>query len=155
MSKLEDIMNKSYNMKDLGIEALIGRKVLSASINAKNDLVVLDTDKGNLYLTWEGDCCAKCFLANINGSENLIDAKILKVENKEWDATQVDEFEVIESMGTTIKTDKGFVDLETRLEHNGYYGGEILVSDDEPMDTYHSPRYENNKLPKLKKLKDF
>jgi hypothetical protein len=149
-------MEKRYRMKDLGIETLIGREVLSAGINEDKDMVVLETDKGPLFLTWEGDCCSRCFLANVSGVDALVGAKILEAENAEWNkVNDDDDYEVIESMGTKLKTTKGYVTLESRLEHNGYYSGSILVSDDEPMNQYHSPRYDNGPLPEMKPLADF
>ncbi len=150
-------MSKMYRMKDLGIEALVGRYVKSAKINGEKDLVVLDTDKGILYLTWEGSCCSRCYLENVSGVEYLVESTILSAENSTWDLISGERcYEVAESMGTNIKTSKGWVNFETRLEHNGYYSGEIKVSDDEPMDQYSSPRYEDkSKFPELKDLNDF
>ena len=148
-------------MKNLGIESLSSRHIQKAEINVVKDLVVLHTDKGPLYLTWEGDCCAHCYLAHVSGAENLIDAVITEVYNSEWKVTggSKDNCDVTESMGTNIKTTKGYVTFESRLDHNGYYGGMILVSDDEPMDQYHSPRYgqddQDDRLPSLSELKDF
>lgn len=129
-------------MKDLGIGALVGRTVLGSSINEDRDLMVLSTDKGNLYITWEGDCCAKCFLANVSGSEYLEGSTILEAENAEWkDVSRSEEdYEVLESMGTKIKTSSGYVTMESRVSHNGHYGGSIMVSDVGPMDQYHSRR---------------
>lgn len=141
-------------MRDLGTEALVGRKILNASINEHKDLVVLETDKGILYLTWEGDCCATCYIEHLSGSEALVDSTILEVYHSKWKSIKDDEDDVIESMGTNIKTTKGYVTFETRLEHNGYYSGTILVSDKAPLDQYLDRRY-NNKMPKLKPLEDF
>jgi hypothetical protein len=78
----------------------------------------------------------------VSGSEALIGATILEAENAEWSFIKEDRdnCEVIESMGTKIKTSTGYVTLESRVEHSGYYGGSILVSDDEPMSQYSSPR---------------
>lgn len=131
-------MRRDYNAKDLGIQALIGRKVLAAFINDEKDAIKLETDKGDLFLRWEGDCCAHCYIAHINGSEFLIGHTILSAENTEWkDLTRNEnEYDVLESMGTKIKTDKGYVDIETRVNHNGYYGGRVNVSDVGYIDAY-------------------
>lgn len=137
-------MGKPYDMKSLGIPALVGRKVRDAVINPEHDMVILRTNLGSLYLTWEGGCCSKCYLNHVNGTDALIGAEITAAENAAWTTLKSDEDgyrSVEESMGTKIKTTKGYVDFETRLEHNGYYSGKIMVSDDEPMDQYHSPRY--------------
>lgn len=151
-------MGKSYNMKDLTMKSLRGRFVKAAYINKDKDLVVLDTETGRLFLTWEGDCCSLCYLAHAEGIDALVGATIIKGKSAKWVILEDDEHDVLESMGTKLTTSKGYVTFETRLSHNGYYGGEILVSDDEPMDQYHSPRYSletDGKLPELVELKDF
>jgi hypothetical protein len=136
-------------MIDLEIKALVGRLVLGAQINDEKDLVALYTDKGMLYLTWEGDCCAHCFLAAVTGAANLIGATIMEVTNSEWIEMSNDDNGVIESVGTTIQTSSGTVTFESRVEHNGFYGGYIQVSDGEPK------RYKKGKFPTLLNLTDF
>lgn len=143
-------------MTDLGMTALVGQTVTAAWINEERDLVVLDTTSGRrLYLTWVGDCCAHCFLANVSGADALIGAEVVEVESAEWVVEREGEFDVVESMGTKIRTTRGYVTFESRLEHNGYYGGEIMVSDTSPMDQYHEHRYRADDLPGLKPLTDF
>lgn len=140
----------------LEMENLVGRKVLSAKINKEKNLIVLETDKHSLYLTWEGDCCADCYLAHVSGSDALIGATIIEANNTSWRVIKEQhECEVTESMGTRIKTDKGYVTFETRLEHNGYYSGNILISDEEPLDQYYTPRYDKGTKIDVKSLEDF
>lgn len=141
-------------MENLGLEYLVGKKIKSADTNDSNDLVVLKTDSETIYLTWNGDCCAHCFLANMSGSENLINAEILEVTDAEWaDISRKEDYEVIESMGTNMKTSKGHVSFETRVVHNGYYGGWITVNTKAPVDEYSCERGDD--LTKLKPLVDF
>jgi hypothetical protein len=148
--------SKKFSMKDLGVEALVGRHVVSAKINEGKDAVILETKTGNLYLSWVGDCCASCFIEHFNGVEFLIDATILSAENTEWSYLKrnEDDYDVIETMGTKIKTNKGYVDIETRVSHNGYYGGMINVSDDDFIDQYSSPRFEDDR-PEFRELREF
>lgn len=132
------------------MSALIGVKVISAEINDSNDRIKLVTDAGVLYFSWIGDCCSHCFLAHVSGSEELTGGTILEIETKEWVVlTDIDGTD--ETMGTRIKTDKGYVDLESRLEHNGYYSGEIFINVN-PVD-----KYENTETcdEPFKPLKDF
>lgn len=147
---------------DLGIHALVGRKVKKANINPEKDCVVLDCEDGRLYITWVGDCCAKCYLAHVNGIDNLFAETITAADHAEWvRQEEKDEYdEVTETLGTKIITTKGYVDFESRVEHNGYYGGRILISDDEPMDEYCTPKYPTDEEKKefvmsLKGLRDF
>ncbi len=140
----------------LNIKDIIGRKIISASINDEKDFVILETKSGPLYLTWTGDCCAHCYLANVSGSELLIGSTILEAENMEWKDVKRDEeeCEVIESMGTKIKTSRGYVNFESRLKHNGYYGGQINISSSTPLNQYGGERDNWNKEI-LSSLKDF
>ena len=41
------------------------------------------------------------------------------------DRSDVDGHEVVSDGFWTIKTDRGFIDLEVRNSHNGYYGGSV------------------------------
>lgn len=129
-----------YDGIDLKLEELIGKEIVSAFINKQKDIVLLITKQGPLYLSWTGDCCSKCFLANISGSDILIGSIILEVKNIEWTLTpeSAEEDSVVETMGTILITNKGHITLESRLEHNGYYGGQIKVSNKAPIDQYNS-----------------
>jgi hypothetical protein len=138
-------------MGQLVLSDLVGRKINSVQIDDEKRFLVLDTDKGPLYMTWSGDCCAHCYIAHFNGTEALINAEILSAEDSEWKAQSDASYEVIESMGTKLKTTKGYVDIETRLEHNGYYSGIIEIYDD--ANDYGVRFYSKKK--KLKDLKDF
>ena len=144
-------------VKNNSMKPLVGQKVYLALIAPTKDVVILATESGPFYLTWGGDCCAKCFLGGVSGAEALVGSTILGVEHSEWvSALNIsgDYYDdVVESMGTKIKTDKGYVTLETRLEHNGYYGGWILVSRERPeMDIFNSP---DLVPPGFSMLKDF
>lgn len=118
-------------MEYLDTNDLVGLEVKNALVNPSNDVVLLETDKGNFYLSWYGDCCANCFLANFNGIDSLIGSTILEVNHSEWtNLSNDDDYEVVDSMGTNIKTTKGYVSFETRVSHNGYYGGSINITKD-------------------------
>jgi hypothetical protein len=142
-------LKRDYSMTDVGLGALVGRKVLAASINAEKDLVALDTDKGKLFLSWVGDCCAHCYLAHMSGADALVGATITSAENAEWKTVSGERYdgEMTEAMGTNLRTDKGHITFESRVEHNGYYGGEIRVSEDAPMDQYHCEREDDARSP--------
>lgn len=129
---------------DSNLNLLIGRKIISAKINQEKDVIVLYTDKGDLFLSWVGSCCSKCFIAHISGSDELIGSVINEIIHSEWKNISnggLDEDHdylepVINSMGTTIKTDKGWVSIETRHSSNGYYSGWINISTQYPLDQY-------------------
>lgn len=137
--------------KSLDLDSLVGCTIESAIINDNKDIVILTTDKGKFFLTFVGSCCAKCFLANVNGANNLI-STITKVESSEW-IKIYDDYGCEETMGVKFTTLKGYVDFETRVEHNGYYGGWIQVSKEGPLNQYND--MQDNKEDKFVDLKDF
>lgn len=145
-------MPKNYTTD---LKVLVGRTVTEAFINQDRDYVMLHTTTGPLFLTWVGDCCAHCYLAHVSGADVLVGAAISDAYNTEWAREERSDYDVIESMGTTIKTNKGYVTFESRVEHNGYYGGSLLISGDEPLDQYHYPKYEWDEKPEMKTLEDF
>lgn len=127
------------------IEELVGRKITKAEINSGHNDVRLETEKGALFLSWNGDCCSKCYLYHIEGSENLKDAEILEAEDMTFsEKTRPEEGSwsprVVESMGTRLKTTKGYVTFESRLEHNGYYGGRVSLTYGHGIDKYGDAR---------------
>lgn len=130
--------DRTYNEISIGIESLVGRTINAALINTEKDAIILKTDEGDFFLNWEGDCCAHCYIAHISGTEFLVGSTIISAENTEWSdiSRKEDEWDVLEFMGTKLKTSKGYVDIETRLSHNGYYSGMINVSKQGYVDAY-------------------
>lgn len=78
----------------------------------------------NFHYETEGDCCAECWFESIEGEPGGV---VVEVEEKGWQlhAGSYDECNVTETGFWTIKTTRGYIDVETRLSHNGYYGGWI------------------------------
>lgn len=74
-----------------------------------------------------GDCCSYSWFESINNPENLMDARVIGIEEKE-EYYEEESFkegvdEVIKIYGYTLKTHKGYTDIEFRNSSNGYYGG--------------------------------
>ena len=47
-------------------------------------------------------------------------------EDKGWGENRDDaEYDVVQDGFWTISTDKGYIDIEVRNSHNGYYGGQF------------------------------
>lgn len=138
----------------MNIKDLVGRTVIGAQINKQHDVVILTTNLGKLFLTWTGDCCAKCYIAHLSGAKNLIGQTILEAKDTEWKTIQNEDYEVVETMGTSLKSNKGYITFETRLEHNGFYAGYINISDKGPIGQYDSI-LESEDVGDLVDLKDF
>jgi hypothetical protein len=74
------------------------------------------------------------------GEGNLFDilrgAMVTAVESKGWtdDRTDEDGYDVIQDGFWTIATDRGYIDLEVRNSHNGYYGGSVVYDEEAMLD---------------------
>ena len=74
-----------------------------------------------------GDRLRMAILGEGNTFDLLRGAEVLAVEAKGWDENRSDEdgYEVVQDAFWTIRTDRGYIDLEVRNSHNGYYGGSV------------------------------
>jgi hypothetical protein len=85
------------------------------------------TPDGFIKAEPEGDCCASCYVQHIDGADALQGATVAEVESIELppvpDSEQCD---VSDVWGHKIRTDKGHCTIEMRVDHNGYYGGELV-----------------------------
>lgn len=66
-----------------------------------------------------------------NSFDLLRGAQVLEVESKDFERliNTDDAYECIDDAFITIRTDRGYIDLEVRNSHNGYYGGSINYDD--------------------------
>ena len=70
------------------------------------------------------------------GEGNVFDilrgAEVNFVEEKGWSENVEDEdYEVIQDGFWTIHTSRGYIDIEVRNSHNGYYGGSVKFNDED------------------------
>lgn len=130
MSKYE-----SYGVPDLGFKALIGKRVETIDINPDRDLLRFSLAGGEvIYASAVGGCCSRSWFESIEGVDALIGHEVLRVTDRamppENDKTGDPEYgSLIQFYGWTIETSRGRFDIEMRNESNGYYGGEVIVSD--------------------------
>jgi hypothetical protein len=72
------------------------------------------------------------------GEGNLFDvlrgAMVTGVEDKGWTEDREDGYDVIQDGFWTIATDRGYIDLEVRNSHNGYYGGSVVYDEESKID---------------------
>jgi hypothetical protein len=73
------------------------------------------------------------------GEGNLFDilrgAMVTAVEDKGWTEDREDGYDVIQDGFWTIATDRGYIDLEVRNSHNGYYGGSVVYDEESDLGT--------------------
>lgn len=87
-------------------------------------IVFFDWNEGSWVYKAVGDCCSISWFESINNATSLLDSQIIGIEIKpEKEASEPTVEESIKLYGYTLKTLKGYCDIEFRNSSNGYYGG--------------------------------
>ena len=113
----------------MNLEDMIGENIVAVD-TVQKETIKFYNDKEEVYtLNAYGDCCSYSWFEHFDGQENLINAKITKVDHKDMgDSFEDNHSSYIQCYFTTIHTTKGYVDIEMRNSSNGYYGGYIELS---------------------------
>jgi hypothetical protein len=127
---------------------LVGKRINGLFIGDSAWALVFRDINGRHYcFRTENDCCNTVWFNHVNGVEtvlgegNLFDilrgAMVTGVESKGWtdDRTDEDGYDVIQDGFWTIATDRGYIDLEVRNSHNGYYGGSVVYDAESDLGT--------------------
>lgn len=114
---------------------LIGKRINKILISESQTYLAFCTIDGEtlIYAT-SGECCNSVWVnhiagVNILGEGNSFDilrgVLVTGAEDKGWSNNREDEdgYEVIQDGFWTLLTDRGYIDIEVRNSHNGYYGG--------------------------------
>ena len=125
---------------------LVGKRINGLFIGDSAWALVFRDINGRHYcFRTENDCCNTVWFNHVNGVEtvlgegNVFDilrgAMVTAVESKGWtdDRTDEDGYDVIQDGFWTIATDRGYIDLEVRNSHNGYYGGSVVYDTESDM----------------------
>ena len=127
-------------------DVLVGKRINGLFIGDDAWALVFRDINGRHYcFRTENDCCNTVWFNHVNGVEtvlgegNVFDilrgAMVNSVESKGWtdDRTDEDGYDVIQDGFWTIATDRGYIDLEVRNSHNGYYGGSVVYDAESDM----------------------
>ena len=124
---------------------LVGKRINGLFLgNDAWTLVVRDTTGCHYRFDTANDCCNSVWFNHINGLDilgegNSFDmlrgAVVLAVEDKGWGENRdgVDGHEVVQDGFWTLRTDRGYIDIEVRNSHNGYYGGNVGYNEDSDL----------------------
>ncbi len=105
-------------------DPIVGKKIANAKL-VSGELRVTTTD-GKRHRFWPtGDCCAQCWIEATEGLDLMEGATVLSGEDKEWTDMTSEDYDVLEQGFYSMHTDRGTLDLELRVSHNGYYGGSL------------------------------
>ena len=124
---------------------LVGKRINGLFIGEDAWALVFRDINGRHYcFRTKNDCCNTVWFNHVNGVEtvlgegNLFDilrgAMVTGVEDKGWTEDRTDGYDVIQDGFWTIATDRGYIDLEVRNSHNGYYGGTVVYDEKATLD---------------------
>ena len=124
---------------------LVGKRINGLFIGDDDwALVFRDINQRYYCFRTENDCCNTVWFNHVNGVStvlgegNLFDvlrgAMVTGVEDKGWTEDREDGYDVIQDGFWTIATDRGYIDLEVRNSHNGYYGGSVKYDEESKID---------------------
>jgi hypothetical protein len=127
-------------------DELIGKRINGIFLANDSWALVFRTTQGE-FMRWdtENDCCNSVWFNHITGVNcvgegNVFDllrgALVVRTEDKGWNDNRdaEDGYEVIQDGFWTIHTDRGYIDIEVRNSHNGYYGGSVSFNDQEGVE---------------------
>lgn len=102
------------------LEELIGATLIA--VKKHDGDLDLETDRGLFRCEAEGACCAYAFVESIECPDLGGGAAIIKGWHKSC-RSEESKGEYIDFDFYCIQTTAGYVDIELRTEHNGYYCG--------------------------------
>lgn len=123
-------------------KVLCGERINGIFLGNDSWALVFRTVDGKYFqFDTSNDCCNSVWFNHINGvtilgEGNSFDllrgATVISTEDKGWGDNRDDEngYEVVQDGFWTIKTDRGYIDIEVRNSHNGYYGGSVKYNED-------------------------
>lgn len=106
---------------------MIGKIVEEVYISESEEQLAFLTDDGECHVyTTSGDCCNWVWFHHFNGIDVLLEQRVREVESTNWkevtgEYAGGDSHE--EACIWVLKTNRGYIDIEVRNNHNGYYGG--------------------------------
>lgn len=116
------------------MKELIGEHVVAVLLSSdKTYLQFFNASLDVISFCTEGDCCNEVWIAHINGLASLIGEKVLCVRENEWKSLDYEDLNMsLEAISWTIRTQKGYFDIEMRNRHTGY-GGRLLSLGNKPL----------------------
>ena len=117
---------------------LVGKRINGIFLGNDNWTLVFRTSDNQFYrYDTENDCCNSVWInhmtgVNVVGTGDSFDllrgALVIAAEDRGWSDNQPEDedgWTVVQDGFWCITTDRGYIDIEVRNSHNGYYGGRL------------------------------
>lgn len=109
----------------MDLSKLVGMSIQKALYDGDSLYLFCEGKKEIIKLEPTGDCCARCFIAQVNFSETL-KGEVAKVERLEFKRENDGDYgDVTDIFGYDITTLRGTCTIDMRTQHNGYYSGDF------------------------------
>jgi len=135
------------------MEKLIGRKINHLFVSSGENFLKLDTDKGEMIVEAEGDCCSESWFADIINASLIFGKEITSVEEEDLPQPSDNRGrqESDAAYGIVIKTTGGQCNIVFRNSSNGYYGGWANFLD-MSWESYVNNQYNDQTKERLRKI---
>lgn len=109
---------------------LVGKTINRVYINGDRSKLCFLTNDNEYHCYYaNGDCCNSVWFNHFNGIDFVLFQRVNDVISKTWIDVDISDRvmsqECEEACVWTLITSKGYIDIELRNNHNGYYGGTI------------------------------
>jgi hypothetical protein len=118
------------------MKQLLGQTIYNVYMSEDNNVLVF-TGFGIDHYAYNvsADCCSESWFESVTNPEYLHQEEVIGIEIKDLPNAEADEDaerdqECIQRYGYTLKTKKGYCDIEFRNASNGYYGGKCRFMKD-------------------------
>lgn len=112
-------------------EELIGKTIKEIQVSSNEMILHFITDSGEFTYATENDCCNTVWFCHVNGIELCLGSEVTEVIYKDGGAIEsASDYDCLDNWFYTLKTSGGYLDIEVRNSHNGYYGGSVSLLDD-------------------------
>ncbi len=106
----------------------VGKTIAALHLGDDDALHFEFSDGSKMKLSDEGQsCCEQRYMCTDDDLSGYVGAKLLDVDIKDA-PDQSDEYGVHEVQFLEVQTDRGVFTMASHNEHNGYYGGFLVVA---------------------------
>jgi hypothetical protein len=112
-------------------EKILNRKIVEIHKSSDGEKFDIEFEDGIQHFMVEGECCSRSWIEHMEFPSDIKGATLLSVHHSPITVTELAEYDILKVYETCFRTDKGDIILEYRNSSNGYYGGELIMLDDE------------------------
>jgi hypothetical protein len=108
-------------------DPLIGRTIKKILTDLEHWHLVFETTDGDFVFETQVSCCNEVWFNHVTlpVHDGIAGCVVLFIEEKPWQACESTRQDCEEAAFWTLMTTYGYIDIEVRNSHNGYYSGSV------------------------------